>query len=104
MMDGDDERGGADGALNERDIPGASLDGKKPSDLTVPQLKRWLLYRKAPTKADLVSRLALQYKSESELRAYIISISWLTNCPITDTHGLVRKVLYHTFVSHFAQS
>ena len=31
--------------LNEDDVPGASLNGKKPSQLNVTQLKRWLACR-----------------------------------------------------------
>ena len=45
--------------LSEIDIPGASLNGKHPATLTVPQLKRWLQCRDASTKgkkADLVAR------------------------------------------------
>ena len=34
--------------LNEDDIPGASLNGKDPSKLTVVQLRRWLVCRGAP--------------------------------------------------------
>lgn len=47
--------------LTEKDIPGASLNGRDPVVLTIPQLKRWLLCRNASTKgkkADLVARLA----------------------------------------------
>ena len=46
-------------ALSEVDVPGASLQGKDPSVLKVPELKRWLQCRAASTrgkKADLVSR------------------------------------------------
>lgn len=45
--------------LEESDIPGASLNGKKPSELNVTQLKRWLSCRGAPLtgkKAELVER------------------------------------------------
>ena len=45
--------------LNESDIPGAALNGRNPAVLTIPQLKRWLQCRNAPTKAkkaDLVAR------------------------------------------------
>ena len=34
--------------LTESDIPGASLDGKDPTELNVSQLKRWLACRRAP--------------------------------------------------------
>jgi len=47
--------------LDELDVPGASLNGRKPSSLKIPELKRWLQCRRAPTKgkkADLVARLA----------------------------------------------
>ena len=45
--------------LLEKDIPGASLDGRDPGSLKVPELKRWLVCRSASTrgnKADLVHR------------------------------------------------
>ena len=45
--------------INENDIPGASLGGRDPSSLKIPELKRWLLCRNASTKgkkADLVLR------------------------------------------------
>ena len=45
--------------FNESDIPGASLGGRDPSSLKIPELKRWLLCRNASTKgkkADLVLR------------------------------------------------
>ena len=47
--------------LNESDIPGASLDGKDPSELNVVQLKRWLVCRGAPVtgkKPELIQRYA----------------------------------------------
>ena len=46
-------------ALNENDIPGASLCGRDPSSLKIPELKWWLFCRNASTKgkkADLVLR------------------------------------------------
>ena len=45
--------------LTEKDIPGASLCGRDPSELHVVELKRWLKCRGANTtgrKADLVKR------------------------------------------------
>ena len=45
--------------LTEKDIPGASLNGKKPSELKVVQLKRWLNCRDAPVsgkKPELIQR------------------------------------------------
>ena len=45
--------------LGEKDIPGASLCGRDPSELHVVELKRWLKCRGANTvgkKADLVKR------------------------------------------------
>ena len=47
--------------LEESDVPGASLNGKKPSQLTVGQLKRRLACRGAPLsgrKPELIQRLA----------------------------------------------
>ena len=43
----------------ENDIPGSSLRGRKPDELTVPELKRWLACRGASRqgkKAELVTR------------------------------------------------
>ena len=45
--------------LYAEDIPGASLKGRQPNDLTVPELKRWLSFRAGTvrgTKADFVKR------------------------------------------------
>ena len=47
--------------LREEDVPGASLNGRDPSQLHVVELKRWLSCRGATTagrKEDLVKRLA----------------------------------------------
>jgi len=49
--------------LSKCDIPGASLDGKKPRELNIAQLKRWLACRGAPIsgkKPQLIERLALK--------------------------------------------
>ena len=46
-------------SLQEADVPGASLQGRDPSELKVPELKRWLQCRAASTKgkkADLIAR------------------------------------------------
>ena len=46
-------------ALQEKDIPGASLCGEDPSELKIPELKGWLACRGARlkvNKADLVVR------------------------------------------------
>ena len=43
----------------QEDVPGASLNGRKPESLKVAELKYWLTCRGAPTKdkkADLVAR------------------------------------------------
>ena len=51
--------GGGDADLREEDVFGAALDGRDPNLLTIPQLKRWLQCRNAPTrgkKADLITR------------------------------------------------
>ena len=45
--------------LREDDIPGAALNGRKPEQLKIPELKLWLACRGAPTKgkkADLIER------------------------------------------------
>ena len=45
--------------LMEEDIPGSFLNGKKPTELNVLQLKRWLACRGAPVsgkKPDLIER------------------------------------------------
>ena len=46
-------------SLSEADVPGASLNGRKPEQLKISELKLWLACRRAPTKgrkADLVER------------------------------------------------
>ena len=46
-------------SLRECDIPGASLNGKKPAELNVVQLRRWLACCGAPLsgrKAELIER------------------------------------------------
>ena len=56
---GDESPSGTRVVLTEADVHGASLNGRNPADLSVPQLKRWLQCRNAPTKgkkADLVAR------------------------------------------------
>ena len=43
--------------VNENDIPGASLGGREPNSLKIPELKWWLICRNASMKgkkADLV--------------------------------------------------
>ena len=48
--------------LREEDIPGASLNGREPSQLYVMELKQWLKCRGAPTtgrKQVLVKRLVI---------------------------------------------
>ena len=52
--------------LSEEDIPGASLNGKSPGELSVVQLQQWLACRGAPTsgkKPELIERLVLLYAS-----------------------------------------
>ena len=47
--------------LSECDIPGASLDGKKPRELNAAQLRRWLACHRVPIsgkKPQLIERLA----------------------------------------------
>ena len=47
------------GSLREEDVPGASLNGRKPEQLKVPELKLWLACRGALTKgrkAELIER------------------------------------------------
>ena len=36
--------------LSENDEPGASINRRKPEELTIPQIKRWLQCRKASVK------------------------------------------------------
>ena len=48
-----------EGRFREEDVPGASLNGRKPENLKVPKLKHWLASRGKPTKgkkADLVAQ------------------------------------------------
>ena len=45
--------------LQEKDIPGASLNGRDPGELKVPELKHWRACQGAPQKdkkVDLVAR------------------------------------------------
>ena len=47
------------GTITEDEVPGASLNGRKPENLKVPELKCWLACRRLPTKgkkADLIAR------------------------------------------------
>ena len=53
------EKSDEEAILVESDVPGASLNGEKPEELTLPRLKLWLQCRKASTKgkkSDLVVR------------------------------------------------
>ena len=48
--------------LTESDVPGASLNDRRPEDLTVVELKRWLACRgahRSGTKPELVKRYFL---------------------------------------------
>lgn len=51
--------------LTEDDIDGASLRGKTPNQLTIPELKRWLSCRKGAklsgTKRSLVARYGVYF-------------------------------------------
>ena len=40
------------GSLSEADVPGASLNGRRPEALKVAELKLWLACRGAPTKGN----------------------------------------------------
>ena len=56
-MNSDEDKDGV--ILHEDEVPGASLKGRDVGSLKIPQLKRWLLCRRASTKglkADLVAR------------------------------------------------
>ena len=51
--------------LSQDDVPGASLKGRDVGLLKIPELKRWLQCRRAPTKglkADLVARCVFLLK------------------------------------------
>ena len=51
-------------ALEEKDIPGALLCGRDPSELKILELKQWLACRGAPLKgkkSDLVARFVTYY-------------------------------------------
>ena len=59
-ISGDSSGSDDESFLNETDVPGAALNGREVASLTIPELKRWLQCRKAPTagkKADVVARL-----------------------------------------------
>ena len=56
-MNSDEDKDGV--ILHEDEVPSASLKGRDVGTLKIPQLKRWLLCRRASTKglkADLVAR------------------------------------------------
>ena len=58
----EESRNAAKPVLNENDIPGASLHGRDPNSLKMPELKRWLTCRNASTKgkkSDLVLWLSV---------------------------------------------
>ena len=58
-MNAEVQSNGSGQILCEADIPEASVDGRDPSTLTIPALKRWLQCRAAPIKgkkAQLVER------------------------------------------------
>jgi len=58
-IDSDVEDGETGKSLREEDVPGASLGGRDVASLKMPELKRWLLCRRASVKgkkADLVMR------------------------------------------------
>ena len=40
-------------ALQKKDVPGASLCGRDPSELKILELKRWLACRGAPLKGEV---------------------------------------------------
>jgi len=49
-------------SLSEAEVPGASLNGRKPEELKIPELRLWLTCRQVPTKGkktDLVERSVL---------------------------------------------
>ena len=63
--------------LDENDIPGASLNGREPNELTVVQLKRWLACRGAPLsgkKPELIDRY-VPVTFSCFISMYLISIS-----------------------------
>ena len=61
--------------LSEKDVPGASINGRKPEEQAIPQLKRWLQCRKASVKgkkANLVAR-------------WVLNIAvWMCVCAVAD--------------------
>ena len=62
--------------LSEKDVPGASLNGRDPVVLTVPQLKRWLQCRNASTKGKKPTLLHGEL-----LILFLYSIAWqLMSC------------------------
>ena len=65
--------------LCEADVPGASLHGRDPGMLTVPELKRWLACRGASRrgrKADLVLRVSVSGRNESRILHFREQCSW----------------------------
>ena len=76
-------------SLREKDVPGASLKGRDPSELKIPELKRWLACRAAPLKgkkADLVAKLAVLVPQVSRRRSVVTS---------TERNSLAISLIFH---------
>ena len=69
--------------LREQDVPGASLNGRTPSSLKIPELKRWLLCRNASTrgkKGDLVLRYVSYVLLKLTFLFYTLPVGAIHSC------------------------
>ena len=62
--------------VSEIDIPGSSLQARDPSQLQVPELKRWLQCRAASTRADLVGRYLSSRIERCCIFAVVMILLW----------------------------
>ena len=94
------------------DVPGASLNGRRPELLKVPKLKLWLAGRGVPTKrnkADLVQTQFYctmdaeknitfardhQYYDQLQLQLYTSCGSWCDLCVYTTTKDIAIQRIY----------
>ena len=81
--------------LRESDILGGSLNGRKPEDLKVVQLKQWLDSRAASTKgkkADLISRFQIETHHSNVDIVNVVNIN--LKCIILSQLTIYRSYLH----------
>ena len=72
--------------LTEEDVPGASLKGRSPDSLTVPELKRWLACRGARRhgrKPELIQRFVIFWIIIYSIEALLMDFPQL-HCKLKD--------------------